>query len=92
MNGHTRDFCKNFVCNRGERVCYEYGEKGHFMRNWPKMNNKGGNAHRRAFVVRNKDAILDPSIVTSTFLINNLYVTILFDSSADKSFITPSFQ
>ena len=30
--------------------------------------------------------------IISTFLIDNLYTTILFDSSADRNFITPSFK
>lgn len=43
-------------------------------------------------MIGNRDAIQDPTVVTNTFPINNLYATILFDSGADKSFITPTFR
>lgn len=43
-------------------------------------------------MIGKKDAIQDPSVVTGTFLINNLYATILFDSVANRSFISPSFK
>lgn len=39
-----------------------------------------------------RDAIQDPNVVTGTFLINNLYANILFDSGADKSYVTPKFR
>lgn len=72
--------------------CYESGGSGHFRRNCPKLRNMGGTAHGRAFVIGNKEAIQDPLVVTGTFLINHLYATVLFDSGADKSFITTTFK
>lgn len=51
-----------------------------------------GNARRRAFVIGNKDAIQDLSVVNGTFLINNLYATILFEFGSAKSFVTQNFK
>ncbi|GJZ93193.1 putative reverse transcriptase domain-containing protein [Tanacetum coccineum] len=38
------------------------------------------------------DAQQDPKVVTSTFLLNNRYATALFDSGADKSFVSTNFS
>ncbi|GJV67293.1 putative reverse transcriptase domain-containing protein, partial [Tanacetum coccineum] len=38
------------------------------------------------------DAQQDPKVVTGTFLLNNRYVTALFDSGADKSFVSTNFS
>lgn len=50
------------------------------------------NACGRAFVIRNKDAIQDPSVVTGMFLVNNLVSIILFDSGDGKSSVTRKFN
>lgn len=56
------------------------------------MGNQGGNARGRAFLIGVMDAIQDPNVVINTFLIHNLYVNILFDSGADKSYVIPKFR
>lgn len=56
------------------------------------MRNDGGNARGRAFVIGARDTIQDPTVVTCTFLVNNLYATILFDFGAEKSFITHNLE
>ncbi|GJZ37861.1 putative reverse transcriptase domain-containing protein [Tanacetum coccineum] len=38
------------------------------------------------------DAQQDPKVVTGTFLLNNRYATALFDSGADKSFVSTNFS
>nr|GEV63457.1 retrotransposon protein, putative, Ty3-gypsy subclass [Tanacetum cinerariifolium] len=56
--------------------------------------NTRGNENRtrgRAFNVNVVDALQDPNVVTSTYSLNNLYATMLFDSSADFSFISTKF-
>ncbi|GJQ91699.1 putative reverse transcriptase domain-containing protein [Tanacetum coccineum] len=46
--------------------------------------------------IRSDDQILpfvqDPKVVTGTFLLNNQYATALFDSGADKSFVSTNFS
>ncbi|GJR59770.1 putative reverse transcriptase domain-containing protein [Tanacetum coccineum] len=38
------------------------------------------------------DAQQDPKVITGTFLLNNRYATALFDSGADKSFVSTNFS
>ncbi|XP_052627241.1 uncharacterized protein LOC128133747 [Lactuca sativa] len=73
------------------RKCYECGEVGHIKKECPKLKSQGGIGRGRAFVIGSREAIQDPSVVSGTFLIDNLYAAILFDSGADRSFITPTF-
>ncbi|KAJ0548739.1 putative transcription factor interactor and regulator CCHC(Zn) family [Helianthus annuus] len=56
-------------------------------------NNNGGNnndneARGRAFVLGRGDAVNDPNVVMGKFLLDNIYVTVLFDSGADTSYMS----
>ncbi|GJS87245.1 putative reverse transcriptase domain-containing protein [Tanacetum coccineum] len=53
----------------------------------PKGNNS---AHGRAYMLRDNNAHQDPNIVTGTFLLNQHLARVLFDSGADKSFVSIS--
>nr|GEX81427.1 putative reverse transcriptase domain-containing protein [Tanacetum cinerariifolium] len=46
----------------------------------------------QAYVIRDAEHNQGPNIVTSTFLLNNHYATMLFDSGADKSFVDIKFS
>ncbi|GJV99969.1 putative reverse transcriptase domain-containing protein [Tanacetum coccineum] len=81
--------------------CFECGAPGHFKRDCPKLKNKnrgGGNAQGWVYAVGNAErkgnASRDPdsNVVTSTFLLNNRYASILFDTGADRSFISTAFS
>ncbi|KAD3640029.1 hypothetical protein E3N88_29252 [Mikania micrantha] len=55
--------------------------------------NAGGNPTRgRAFVIGSGEAKDDPNVVTGTFLLNIVYASILFDTGADRSFISSEFS
>ncbi|GJU04432.1 putative reverse transcriptase domain-containing protein [Tanacetum coccineum] len=80
---------------------FECGAPGHFKRNCPKLKNKdggNGNAQGRVYVVGNAEkrgnasGNPDANVVTGTFLLNNHYASILFDTNADKSFISTTFS
>ncbi|GKB83511.1 putative reverse transcriptase domain-containing protein [Tanacetum coccineum] len=49
-------------------------------------------ARGRAYVIRDAEKQQGPNVVTGTFLLNNRYATVLFDSGSDKSFVNTSFS
>ncbi|GJX65099.1 putative reverse transcriptase domain-containing protein [Tanacetum coccineum] len=52
---------------------------------------QGGKASGRAYVIKDADK-QGPNVVTVTFLLNNHYASILFDSGSDKSFVNARFS
>ncbi|GJQ98306.1 putative reverse transcriptase domain-containing protein [Tanacetum coccineum] len=96
--GHKDKDCrsKNVVSGTNARsavVCYECGERGHKSNACPKRaDRQGGNVRGQAYVIRDAEHNQGPNVVTGTFLLNNRYVTILFDSGADKSFVDVRFS
>ncbi|XP_022040392.1 uncharacterized protein LOC110942940 [Helianthus annuus] len=58
-------------------------------------NNNGdkGNGDRgRAFVIGSGEARNDPNVVTGKFLLNDSFVSVLFDSGADRSYVSTNFS
>ncbi|GJR53668.1 putative reverse transcriptase domain-containing protein [Tanacetum coccineum] len=53
------------------------------------QDNKG--ARTRAYVMETENPQQNPNVVTGTFLLNDHYASILFDSSAEKSFVSTMF-
>ncbi|GKC75174.1 hypothetical protein Tco_1125948 [Tanacetum coccineum] len=68
-------------------ICHACEEKGHYNYQCLKTNNS---AHERAYLLRDKNAHRDPNVVTGTFLLNQHLARVLFDSRADKSFVSIS--
>ncbi|GKB47897.1 putative reverse transcriptase domain-containing protein, partial [Tanacetum coccineum] len=72
-------------------TCYGCGEKGHFKDKCPKgRNQQNEGARARAYVVV-ENPQQNPNVVTGTFLLNDHYACILFDSGAEKSFVSSTF-
>ena len=93
--GHTFRYCKApaTAANAGaSRACFGCGEVGHFKNNCPKANAAGGNNRGRVFALGAREAMEDARAVTGTFPINGLYATVLFDSGAEKSFVSHKFK
>nr|GEV52515.1 reverse transcriptase domain-containing protein [Tanacetum cinerariifolium] len=91
------------VVNQRVLTCYECGRQGYYRSDCPKLKdqnceNKNGNkneigeARGKAYVVGRGDANPDSNIVTGTFLLNNHYASVLFDSGADQSFVSTTFS
>nr|GFB75096.1 putative reverse transcriptase domain-containing protein [Tanacetum cinerariifolium] len=92
---------RNNGANPKGNGCFKCGAPGHFKRDCPKLKNKDGekvNAPGWVYAVGNAEkrgnASRDPdsNVVTGTFLLNNRYASILFDTSADRSFISTAFS
>nr|GFD28464.1 reverse transcriptase domain-containing protein [Tanacetum cinerariifolium] len=65
----------------------------HIKKNCPNLKNRGndnrnGVAQGRAYVLGGRDASPDSNVITGTFLLNDRYAKILFDTNADRSFVS----
>ncbi|GJY84419.1 putative reverse transcriptase domain-containing protein [Tanacetum coccineum] len=91
--GHQTRNCRNKGPATGSNLqpvfvtCHACGEKGHYKSQCSRANN---NAHGRAYLLRDKNAHQDPNVVTGTFFLNQHLARVLFDSGADKSFVSIS--
>ncbi|GKC42912.1 putative reverse transcriptase domain-containing protein [Tanacetum coccineum] len=89
----------NSIRNHNAGTCYEYGVQGHFKRDCPKLKNKnhgnqGGNGNTpvKVYVVGNAGTNPDFNVFMGTFLLNNRYASILFDTGADRIFVSTAFS
>nr|GEU75171.1 hypothetical protein [Tanacetum cinerariifolium] len=80
-------------------TCFEFGVQGHNKRKFPKLKNgnqgnRAGNRNvvARAYAVGTARTNLNSNVVTGTFLLNNRYALVLFDTSADRSFVSTAFS
>ncbi|GKA04630.1 putative reverse transcriptase domain-containing protein [Tanacetum coccineum] len=71
-------------------TCFECRAQGHFKRECPKLRNnncgnqgRNGNAPSKVYAVGHAGTNPDLNIVMGTFLLNNCYASILFDTGAD---------
>ncbi|GJX84447.1 reverse transcriptase domain-containing protein [Tanacetum coccineum] len=91
--GHLTKNCRNKGPATGSNLlpvtvtCHACGEKGHYENQCRKTNN---NSQGRAYMLRDRNAHQDPNVVTSMFLLNQHLARVLFDSEADKSFVSIS--
>ncbi|GJZ58312.1 putative reverse transcriptase domain-containing protein [Tanacetum coccineum] len=71
----------------------------HFKNNCPKLRNKNqgnqagnGNIVARAYGVGTAGTDPNSNVVMGTFLLNNRYASILFDTGVDRSFVSTAFS
>ncbi|GJU37597.1 putative reverse transcriptase domain-containing protein [Tanacetum coccineum] len=107
-HGHQQQpFKRQNVAKKGNGAapkgngCFECGAPGHFKRYCPKLKNKdggNGNAQGWVYTVRNAEkrgnapGNPDANIITGMLLLNNHYASILFDTGANRSFISTAFS
>ncbi|GJX10258.1 reverse transcriptase domain-containing protein [Tanacetum coccineum] len=79
------------------------GRQGHYKSDCPNLKdqnrgNKAGNkngvgeARGKAYVMGGGEANPDSNVVKGTFLLNNHYASMIFDSGADRSFVSTTFS
>nr|GEX98799.1 reverse transcriptase domain-containing protein [Tanacetum cinerariifolium] len=91
--GHLTRNCRNKGPATGSNLlpvlvtCHAYEEKGHYRSQCPKANNS---SHGRAYLLRDKNAHQDLNVVTGTLFLNQRLARVLFNSGADKSFVSIS--
>ncbi|GJW05196.1 putative reverse transcriptase domain-containing protein [Tanacetum coccineum] len=90
--GHKTAACR--CPDKRDVTCFNCNKKGHLKRDCPTLRRNGQDGNNRGAVYKlgAVDAQQDPKVVTGTFLLNNRYATALFDSGADKSFVSTNFS
>ncbi|GJR83710.1 reverse transcriptase domain-containing protein [Tanacetum coccineum] len=80
-------------------TCFECGAQGHYRKDCPKVKNQNRrnkarvpDARGKAYVLGGGDANPGSNTVTGTFLLNDHHAYILFDSGADRSFVSNTFS
>nr|GEZ82190.1 putative reverse transcriptase domain-containing protein [Tanacetum cinerariifolium] len=78
-------------------ACFERGNIEHIKKNYPKLKNCGngnedGVAQGIAYALGGRDASPDFNVITGTFLLNNRCASILFETGADRSFVSTTFS
>nr|GEY42557.1 hypothetical protein [Tanacetum cinerariifolium] len=100
-NANVANAQRNNVANLKGNCCFNCVATRNFKRDCLKLKNKDeekvnvpgwvyavGNAKKRWNASRDPDS----NVVTCTLLLNNRYASILFDTSADRSFISTAFS
>nr|GEV89994.1 putative reverse transcriptase domain-containing protein [Tanacetum cinerariifolium] len=80
-------------------TCFECGFQGHYMKDYLKLKNMNrgnqagnGKSWAMAYAMGNSRINMDSNVVMGTFLLNNYYASILFDTGADRSFVSIAFS
>nr|GEX64263.1 hypothetical protein [Tanacetum cinerariifolium] len=100
--GQTTSDCQVKTNNNNNKnqktgACYECGNIENIKKNWPQLKNHGngnrdGVAQGRSYALGGRHASSDSNVTTGTFLLNNRYALILFDTGADMSFVSTTFS
>ncbi|GJW27056.1 putative reverse transcriptase domain-containing protein [Tanacetum coccineum] len=106
--GHLARDCRILAAANTQRApgevqrvvtCFECGIQGHYKKDCPKLKNKNrgnqarnGEAHTRAYALGGNKVNLDSNVITGTFLLNNRYASVLFDTCANRSFVSTTFS
>ncbi|GJT97793.1 reverse transcriptase domain-containing protein, partial [Tanacetum coccineum] len=97
-NNNNNNHRNNNNNNQQGNGCFECEAQGHFKRNCLKLNNndcgnQAGNnrAPAKVYVVGNDRANPD-NVVAGTFLLNYRYASVLFDTGANRSFVSTAFS
>nr|GEU52347.1 putative reverse transcriptase domain-containing protein [Tanacetum cinerariifolium] len=100
-NANVANAQRNNGANPKGNGCFECGATWYFKRDCLKLKNKdveNGNAPGWVYAVGNAkkrgnaSRDLDSNVVIGMFLLNNRYASILFDTGADRSFISTAFS
>ncbi|GJS69266.1 putative reverse transcriptase domain-containing protein [Tanacetum coccineum] len=91
--GRPRHFRKDYPKLRNQNRRNKTGNKNGNKTGNQSGNQTGGNkATTKAYAIGGGGANSDSNVVTGTFLLNNYYASMLFDSGADRSFMSSTFS
>ncbi|KAI3755174.1 hypothetical protein L1987_54969 [Smallanthus sonchifolius] len=88
--GHILQECKE------KKKCFECGDSNHMRYDCPKLNKnvrtQPTHPRGRAFVLTTEEAKNTPDVVTCTYLVNDVYACVLFDTCANRSLVSTTFR
>ncbi|GJZ14588.1 hypothetical protein Tco_0550265, partial [Tanacetum coccineum] len=87
------------MVNQKDVTCFECGAPRHFQKDYPKVKNQNcrnktrvPDARGTTYVLGGGDVNPASNTVTGTFLLNDHHAYMLFDSGADRSFVSSTFS
>ncbi|GJT83217.1 putative reverse transcriptase domain-containing protein [Tanacetum coccineum] len=94
--GHKARYCKEKSVAMGANAqpiwtCYDCGDQGHTTNRCPKKVKQEEEVRGQAYAIKDAEP-KGPNVVTGTFLLNNRYASVLFDSGSDRSFVNTRFS
>ncbi|GJZ84916.1 putative reverse transcriptase domain-containing protein [Tanacetum coccineum] len=96
--GHIARYCKEKSVATDANAqpvwtCYDCGEQGHTRNRCPKKvkQEEVREVRGRAYAIKDAEP-QGPNVVTGTFLLNNRYAFVLFDSGSDGNFVDTRFS
>ncbi|GJY13034.1 putative reverse transcriptase domain-containing protein [Tanacetum coccineum] len=101
QNVGGQNVARAYTARNNEKKGKDYPKlrnQNHRNKTGSKNGNKTGNqtgsneATAKAYAIRGGEANPDSNIVTGMFLLNNCYASMLFDSGADRSFVSSTFS
>ncbi|GJT58557.1 putative reverse transcriptase domain-containing protein [Tanacetum coccineum] len=102
-SGYAADQRAPVMNQRTTVTCFKCGKQRHYKSDCLKLKNQNrrnttGNATQnseargRVYALGGGNADQDPHVITGMFLLNNRYASILFDTRADRSFVSTAFS
>ncbi|GJW63488.1 putative reverse transcriptase domain-containing protein [Tanacetum coccineum] len=96
--GHKSRYCKEKNVAKGANAlpiptCYDCGEQDHTRNQCPRKvkQEEVGEVRGRAYAIKDAEP-KGTNVVTGTFVLNNRYAFVLFDSGYDMSFVDTRFS
>nr|GEU42257.1 putative reverse transcriptase domain-containing protein [Tanacetum cinerariifolium] len=97
-----KNIARAYTAGPGEKKVYtgdlplctkcNYHHTGQCAPKCGKCKSGNGVAQGRAYVLGGRDASPNSNVITGTFLLNNRYAKILFDTGVDRSFVSTTFS
>nr|GEU80990.1 reverse transcriptase [Tanacetum cinerariifolium] len=85
---------RTYTAGQGDRKPYGHYKNDCLKLKKGKQGNRTGNGNdvARAYIVGTAGTNSNSNVVTGTFLLNNRYALVLFDTGADRSFVSIAFS
>ncbi|XP_022030262.1 uncharacterized protein LOC110931165 [Helianthus annuus] len=88
--GHALQECKE------KKKCFKCGDPNHMRSECPELKRNDrtqpNQPKGRAFVLTTEEAKTNTDVITGTYLVNDVYARVLFDTGANRSLVSTTFR